>query len=354
MLKMDPQVNFEKGQLNEVLLSVANLLDENGDTYIDNMPISESPPFVYTDTAQGIRSFITNYVPYNNQEHKEELYAMTATELIEYLKSDKVYKIEDHYSDTEVRKIIAMRLQISQTTYQKYKKVTLAENISMETLAAIEENQSQYPSIMAEVESQRYYNYGKAFGNILGYTRLITESQYENLKESGYEKDDIVGQVGIESTMEAELKGEKGSKLIEVDNAGRTVFTLDTVEAQVGNDIYLTLDADLQVAVYEALEKRLAEGIIARLQGVAKPSVEDLKSKVKKLQIVFDKPVEDLDKWPEALNIERIGSVYYMVTNEYSKALEEKLMAAGAMLVECIGLNLEEVFIYTAISEQDR
>ncbi|WP_083801275.1 penicillin-binding transpeptidase domain-containing protein [Cellulosilyticum lentocellum] len=272
VLKTDPQVSLKKDDYNQILLNVANLLEENEDTYIDNMPISKTVPFTFTEDDQSIRSFITNYVPYDNQEHKELLYTYSAPELMAYLRGEKGYNLDSEISDEDARKILAMRLQISQTTYQKYKKVTLAKNISMETLAAIEEHQDDFPSIMAEVESERYYTetYSKAFGNILGYTRMITESQYNDLKDSGYEKDDLVGQVGIEGSMESELKGEKGSKLIEVDNAGRTVFTLETKEAKAGNDVYLTLDADLQLATYQAMEKRLAEGIVGRLQGKEK------------------------------------------------------------------------------------
>lgn len=81
-------------------------------------------------------------------------------------------------------------------------------------------------------------------------------------------------------------------------------------------------------------------------------SVEDLKTKVKKLQVVFNgEPPKDLKTWDGLLNVDRIGSVYYLVTNDYSIELEEKLKASGAFLVETIGLNLEEVFVYTAISE---
>ena len=83
-------------------------------------------------------------------------------------------------------------------------------------------------------------------------------------------------------------------------------------------------------------------------------SVEDLKTKVKKLQVVFNgEAPTDLRKWDGLLNVERIGSVYYLVTNDYSSQLEEKLKVAGAFLVETIGLNLEEVFVYTAISESE-
>lgn len=270
VLKYDPQVTLKTGEMDRILLSVAELLEKNEDEYIDNVPISKTTPFVFTEDTQSVKRFITNYVPYNDNEHKEEIYGYSASELIEYLRSKKVFDLDEAYSDEEARKIIAMRLEIRQTTYQKYKQVTIAQDVSMKSLAAIEENQANFASITCEVESQRYYTYGKALGNILGYTRHITESQYETLKSEGYEKDDIVGQVGVESQMESELRGQTGSKLIQVDNVGRTVFTLETEEATSGNDVYLTIDADLQVATYEALEKRLSQGIVARLQGAAK------------------------------------------------------------------------------------
>ena len=86
---------------------------------------------------------------------------------------------------------------------------------------------------------------------------------------------------------------------------------------------------------------------------VYQSSVETLKNKVRKLQVVFNKGIPiDLNKWEGILSVDHIGSVYYIVTNEYGEALEEKLKEAGAFLVESIGLNLEEVFVYTAIAEQ--
>ena len=322
VLKTDPQVSLKKDEYNQILLKVANLLEENEDTYIDNMPISKTVPFTFTEDAQSIRSFITNYVPYDNQDHKEIIYTYSAPELMAYLRGEEGYNLSEDISDEDARKILAMRLQISQTTYQKYKTVTLAKDISMETLAAIEENQDKYPSIIAEVESQRYYTdlYSKAFGNILGYTRMITESQYNELKENGYEKDELVGQVGIEGSMEAELRGEKGSKLIEVDNAGRTVFTLETKEAKAGNDVYLTLDADLQLATYEAMEKRLAEGIVARLQGKEKTipltGRDILISMAKNNQLDF----KQMKKAPES---EMQRQLYERINEDYQKALQQ-------------------------------
>lgn len=266
MLKVDPQVTMSKKDLNRVLLNVANLLEENGDTYIDRIPISKTEPFTFTESKTSVKLFI-NSIPYNGEEHKEEILMYTAEELLDYLRSDDVFQVDEAISDEDARKIVALRLEMYQYAYQKYKKITIAEDITMETLAAIEENQQKYPSIMAEVEAQRYYTYGKEFGNILGYTRTITAKQYEQMKEQGYDQDDIIGQGGIESSMEDELKGEKGQEIIEVDNVGRKVFTLYQTENKVGNDVYLSMDANLQLAAYQAVEKRLSEAIVQRMKG---------------------------------------------------------------------------------------
>lgn len=322
VLQFDPDIKLSKEvDANAILLSVANLLEEEGYEYIDNIPISKNPPFVYTEDEKSIKQFVTNYVPYNNNEDKLRIYKFSAEELIEYLSGELVYDLDEHFSDSEKRKILAMRIQISQTNYQKYKKVTIAEDVSMKVVAAIEENQEDYPAITAEVDTRRYYPYGKPLGNIMGYMRKMTSSQYETLKDQGYDADDIIGQVGIEGEFESTLRGVNGNQLIEVDNVGRTV-TIDNEEhkeAIAGNDVYLTLDANLQVEIYEALEKRLSEGIIERLKGTDKTTAltgrEVLVSMAKNNQIDFNEMREATSSTQKQL--------YKKISDSYDQALRD-------------------------------
>lgn len=77
-------------------------------------------------------------------------------------------------------------------------------------------------------------------------------------------------------------------------------------------------------------------------------SVEGLKRQVKKLQVVFKDVVpSDLYEWEELIEVQRLGSVYYLITKEDTPKLAERLRESGAHLVEEIGLTLEEIFIYT-------
>ena len=68
------------------------------------------------------------------------------------------------------------------------------------------------------------------------------------------------------------------SDLVEVDNLGRRVHTIEKTDAMSGNDVYLTIDLDLQKATYESVERRLSEALVERLKAT-KDGVNPLKSK---------------------------------------------------------------------------
>ncbi len=77
-------------------------------------------------------------------------------------------------------------------------------------------------------------------------------------------------------------------------------------------------------------------------------NVEGLKEKVKKLQVVFKEDVgEKIREIDSIINIEKVGSIYYLITDNYGDKLIEELNNLGASLIENIGLSLEEIFIYT-------
>ncbi|OON95936.1 MAG: hypothetical protein ATN36_06990 [Epulopiscium sp. Nele67-Bin005] len=264
ILKVDQQVSQSSTQLNETLLKVAQLLESNGDTYIDDIPISKTEPFEYTGTKTAINQFMYS-IPYNHEEHRQQLLALSAEEVIQYLRGR--YYIPESMTNEEARKVIAMRTTMYPYTYQQYKLTTIATGISENTIASVQENYMNFPGVSVGIDSVRYYPEGEYMGNILGYTRVMTDSIYSQLEGQGYDKNDVVGHEGIERSMESELRGQKGLERIEVDTFGRKVHTIEEDAAIQGNDIFLTIDIDLQREVYTAIEKRLSEALVVRLRG---------------------------------------------------------------------------------------
>lgn len=77
-------------------------------------------------------------------------------------------------------------------------------------------------------------------------------------------------------------------------------------------------------------------------------NIDKMKEDVKKLQVIFKEDVDDqINQLDNIINIEKIGSVYYLITDNYSENLLKNLKNLGAELIENIGLTLEEIFVYT-------
>ena len=84
-------------------------------------------------------------------------------------------------------------------------------------------------------------------------------------------------------------------------------------------------------------------------------SIDELKQDIKKLQVVFKEGLpKEINELENVISIENIGSVYYIVTNKYTEEFERKLKSLGAVLVESIGITLEEIFVYTSKAREGR
>ncbi|WP_156299110.1 penicillin-binding protein 2 [Streptobacillus canis] len=93
---------------------------------------------------------------------------------------------------------------------------------------------------------KRYYHKHEIASHVIGNVKLISEKEYEELKDKGFEKDDLVGKDGIEKTYNVELKGSSGKEFVEVDARGNVLNKLDEEKAVPGKNIYLSIDYDLQ------------------------------------------------------------------------------------------------------------
>lgn len=191
----------------------------------------------------------------------------SAEQLMEYLCSDEVYGIDKNWSRELQLQTASIRFALGNNSYQRYRTIEIANEVNEETVVAIMENQAELPGIEVAERSLRRYIDDASFSHILGYTGEISEEEMENWNSQGYSYylGDIVGKSGIEQVMEQELRGADGQEVFYVDNVGRRVETLAQTDASVGNNVYLTIDADLQMAVYDLLEQKLAGILLANL-----------------------------------------------------------------------------------------
>src|SRR5688500_13715698 len=97
---------------------------------------------------------------------------------------------------------------------------------------------------------------GSALAHVIGYVGRIDESDRERLDASRYAGTSHIGKTGIERFYEDDLLGVAGYEQVETDAQGRALRVLDRQAPTRGKHIYLSLDADLQLAAIEAFEGR--------------------------------------------------------------------------------------------------
>jgi len=343
--------------INGILKKVLHILGENGDSISCdfNIYIDDDGEFAYSVTGSRRLRFIADvYGVTQISDLEERQKNATAQDIIEYLAGSKRYAIGgltdpndknsftvgEGYTQKELLNIIAIRYTMGTTGYQKYIPVTIATDVSEETVAAIAENQDELEGISVAEDTIRKYKDGPYYSQILGYTGKISTDELTalNSKEGmdgvksapdvkEYELTDIVGKAGIEKVMEEYLQGTKGYETVFVDRMGREVEVLDHVDATAGNDVYLTIDSKLQADAYNILEKFVAGILVDKIINVKNYDSTDVSSANLKIPIdnvysaLFKNNVIELSKMEAAVEGETQYSVYQTILSRRDEVL---------------------------------
>lgn len=250
-------------KLNNAIDKTLSIIDSKGDKYSNEFKISleTNGHFQFNVSGTALLRFLrdTYGVPTISDLTDEQKNASADT-VIKYL-CEKYEIAENQFSNEHLIEILSLRTTLSANSYNRYLQFTIANEISDETVAAILENSDELTGITVEEQYIRRYTNSEYCSQILGYTGTVSDSELETLKakNSSYEANDVVGKTGIEQTLETELAGVKGEKKVYVDTVGRITEVLSETEPKAGNDVYLTIDANLQKDIYNAIEDELIQ-----------------------------------------------------------------------------------------------
>lgn len=273
--------------LNSMIYHVTQKLKEHGEQLNNELSIRIGAGGKYEYTVEGaalLRFKADVFGKANPEDLKEEQKGMGAEEMVQYLASDQkfalfgegkkgkysqeereAYGLPEEFSKEEVLAVAGIRYMLSLHSYQKYVPIILARDVSEKTVAYIRENSVSLEGIHIGQDFERVYEGGEAFSHILGYTGKISQEELEKQEGSGgdYHSGSVVGKAGLEQYLEDTLRGSDGERQITVNNVGRIVGEEEVSKETVsGRDVTLSIDKDLQIAVYQILEQNLA-GIVA-------------------------------------------------------------------------------------------
>ena len=236
--------------------------------------------------------------------------------------------------------ILDIRYTMRFTEFQKYESTTIARNVDDRTVADILEHEAEIAGVNVDESTSRVYYEAVYFAPIIGYTGKITAERLEELQKSDpdYELNDIVGRTGIESSMELALKGKKGSQTAYVDNKGRILDITDSHEAAAGDDIYLTLDLNLQKGIYYILERQLAGVLLGTIVNQEADTIEYIDSSKIKIPVkdAYFQLVNNNVISLERLNRADAGPVEHSIAAKYR---EERVRVDNAITEQLTGGN---------------
>ena len=237
---------------NAVILEMVNIVEDSGAEFIDDLPITKSPPFEYTEMTDFQRTLLNAY--FDDHDLAEDT---TAVELMSYFRTR--YDIDNTYSAEDMRKISAIRYALNVRYAINTSSYTFVEDASIDLISDI---MGAVGSVI-EVESSYVREYNTQYAaHLLGYIGAMTDVEQEQYMvgdNSGYNYDSMVGKDGVELAFESWLHGTDGKSRVTRNSEGTITSTVYEEDPVPGNHVYLTIDIQLQ----EAVERALENGIIA-------------------------------------------------------------------------------------------
>lgn len=238
------EIHYIKGRkeedLNVLIARLCSLLDENGKKISYSFPVSDDGNFVMSDADIKAWKSSNNFSEIATAEEVTGFYC-------------KKYKISSDFDGKDKRRIAGVRYEMERTGFSASAPYVLAEDVGQIILTKVRENSAAYPGVVVSAAPVREYPLGSAAAHILGRTGKIYKEEYEQLRGQNYSMNDTIGKQGIEKCFESYLRGTDGVSGVEQSIDGTRVRLVESKPAVPGNNVALTLDAELQQSAEQAL-----------------------------------------------------------------------------------------------------
>ena len=155
--------------------------------------------------------------------------------------------------------------KIPKNVRNSYNKIQVKTNVPFSVISNIAENKYDLPGVSWVSKPVRNYLHTGSLSHIVGYVGDINKDEMTVLYNKGYNKNSIIGKTGIEKQYDSLLQGKSGSEMLTVDVHGRIMSdTPIVVPPQMGKNLVLTIDSDIQKLVEEALGNRVGAAVVLK------------------------------------------------------------------------------------------
>lgn len=160
---------------------------------------------------------------------------------------------------TKIMEFVAENIQLNQEDMEQIAEqkkrrnafITIKDDLSWDEYTKISVNMFKFNNLIVEHSYMREYIDPEIFGHVTGYT-----------SKNNNDLQMITGKTGLEAYFNDLLTGVIGSKQTEVNAVGKVMRTLETIPAQNGQDLQITINSELQHFVYDLMKEQIAGGCV--------------------------------------------------------------------------------------------
>ena len=276
-------ISVSNEEFNNIIYQLIKIIEKNGDTLDNKFYITQNDKgeFEFTVSNASLTRFINKVYTYmydkNGElpkEYRTEKYLNpTAQDIYEFLRDGTgnnythMFGISDEYSVEDTLKIMSIRYALF-CNYPKYLQITVASDVSKATVAAVKESGYELSGVKIQQQTSRVYMDSVYFAHMIGYTGLISAEELDKMEQNedlDYNSTDVIGKSGLEQEYELYLAGTKGSETVSINKAGKMIDVLDRIDPVAGNDLYLTIDSELQKNAYIMLEREITRILLENI-----------------------------------------------------------------------------------------
>ena len=266
------------------------ILDRTLKTVVDNDPVDAITYTRYQrttteemlETAEKLATFIEKKTNKITERDKKDFWILKNPEKAKALITEKdlekvaneeleesdLYKLQleritkeqfDGFSDEELNVLAIYREMASAKSLTP--QIIKNEDVTAEEVAIVSENLESLPGVDVTTDWNRKYLYDKTLQSVIGKVSSSNEGlpleRLDYYLSRDYDRDDRVGKSYFEYQYEDLLQGQKAKVKNVTDKSGQVIESIQVTEGKRGNDLVLTIDMDLQLAVEEIIEEEL-------------------------------------------------------------------------------------------------
>ena len=237
-----PIIKYTKTNLtNKEEIELASDIAKNIEIDYTNVTKTMIKEYIYNTNKEELLNRITDKIKkqYENRKITNEEYKEI---ILENITEEEINNISEQEKKT------AYLYYIMNIGYRYEDKIIKSEKVTEEEIKYVENSQNLYIDYIYK----RTYPYGETLKSIFGNVGSIQEEDLEYYLEQGYFRNDLVGTSYLEEEYETYLKGTPYTYRITSDGK-REIVT----EMKKGNDLYLTIDINLQLEIEQILEEQM-------------------------------------------------------------------------------------------------